>query len=188
MICENYHLAKINGTAGDRPRPQIDAWRGVQGWLSDDEAAELQRLAAGKKVLEVGTWNGCSAIAMAATADRVFTLDHFYGDEFAGYGNPGSRTWETIISAEARERVVMITADWRIMLPMLDLSGFGLIYYDADHTYRATKDFIETAAYKSDAIIAVHDYDDNPSHAGARQAVDESSRNLRVVDRLAILE
>jgi predicted O-methyltransferase YrrM len=187
MNCIEYRLAYETGKIDrkNRPRPSLDAWRSVQGWCSEHEAGALQQIAAGKTVLEVGVWNGRSTIALAATAEHVFAIDHFYGDEYAGRGNPGARTWEAIVNAEARERITLMTGDWQDIFAYLDIGKFDVIYYDADHTYEATRNFLDVASV-TNAIIAIHDYDNNPNHAGAKRAVNELFKVVRVVDRLAI--
>lgn len=178
-----------------RPRPDIDAFKRVPGWLSDDEAAAIQRETYGKHVLEVGTWKAKSAIAMAATAQQVVSIDHFVGDAFAGVGNPGSQAWENVIHHEAQERVSLIFSPWTVAFPLLNLRKFDVVYYDADHTYASTKAFLDCV--RADAVelgmtVAVHDYDNKPQHWGCRKAVDElvadtSPQDFRIVGELAVI-
>lgn len=181
--CIDYRTA---GCVGEAPRPTLTAYQSIQGWCDDIEAEALQELARDKLVLEIGSWNGRSAIAMAATAERVIAIDHFYGDDFAGPGNPGTRCWQHIVSTESRERVSLVCADWRSFIGLLDIGRFGMVYYDADHTYEATREFIDRIAKRISVPVAIHDYDNNPNHAGVKKAVDESLVVNRVVGRLVI--
>ena len=195
--CRTYRLAagRLNQECEAlRPRPSLHAYRHVAGWLSEPEAEALQRIAKDKTVLEVGTWKAKSTIAMAAVAYHVVTVDHFAGDGFAGVGNPGTQAWENVVKAEAQERVTMMFSPWEIAKRFLRWSDFGLVFYDGDHTLKATEQFLRLAideTYDGDAIIAVHDYDNKPQHWGCRQAVDEFVKTynyaFELYDTLAIL-
>jgi hypothetical protein len=194
--CRTYRLAagRLHEACEElRPRPSLEAFRSVAGWLSDAEANALQRIAAGATVLEVGTWKAKSAIAMAAVAFHVVTVDHFAGDGFAGVGNPGTQAWENVVRAEAQERVTMMFTPWDQAKRFIDINDFEVIFYDGDHTFEATRNVL---AYIDDqmawdAVIAVHDYDDKPQHWGCRKAVDEfalaNDYRFELHDTLAIL-
>jgi predicted O-methyltransferase YrrM len=179
-------------------RPSITAYQDVPGWCSDIEAAALQDLVRGKEVLEIGVWKGRSTMAMVATAYSVFSVDHFEGDEFAGASNP---SYETLGRFYPYKRIVTLcVGDWKQVLEHVDIHRFDVIYYDADHTYEATKDFLD-AVYGYDGKLALHDVDDNPNHAGVKRALHEYITNSRQLtatqsptdfyllrDRLAILK
>lgn len=194
--CRTYRLAA--GMLGEecealRPRPDVSAYASVPGWLSELEASTLQSLAKDNTVLEVGTWKARSTIAMAATAKHVVTVDHFAGDGFAGVGNPGTQAWENVVRAEAQERVTMMFTPWEIAKRFLATSDFEVIFYDGDHTYEATHNFLKYVhgQWILRTVIAVHDYDNNPNHWGCRKAVDEfvSGRgySFELYDTLAVL-
>jgi len=194
--CRTYRLAagRLHEACEElRPRPSLEAFRSVAGWLSDAEANALQRIAAGATVLEVGTWKAKSAIAMAAVAFHVVTVDHFAGDGFAGVGNPGTQAWENVVKAEAQERVTMMFTPWQIAQRYLAMSDFEVVFYDGDHTYEATDKFLGQTfgTMAPDTVVAVHDYDDKPQHWGCRKAVDEFVKAYRcdfeLHDTLAIL-
>lgn len=166
---------------GKQMKPSIDHWKPLQGWLSDLEGDKLQQLAKDGVVLEIGCWKGKSTLAMAATAKHVISVDGFNGDNFAG-------PYDTSKEAKANLagfNISLIHLPWEDVLPFLDLRKFDLIYYDADHTYEATRAFLTMCP--PEILLAAHDYDDNPNHAGCRQAVDELHRELIITDRLATL-
>lgn len=166
-------------------RPSADQYKFVPGWCSDVEATALQAYVTGRCVLEIGTWKGRSAIAMAATARFILAVDHFEGDEFAGISNPSH---ETLKRFQPYKNVVSLSVGrWQQVVGVLNRSAFDLIYYDADHTYEATSEFFEWAiGYRG--TIALHDVDDNPNHAGVKKALVERFSNYKLFDRLAIIK
>lgn len=175
-----------------RPRPTIDAWTKIQGYMSAAEIEALQMLVKDKRVLEVGVWKGQSTIGMAATATHITAVDHFYGDSYAGLGNPGAETWKSICVNEARERVSLYTSDGIEAVSNLNLGNFEIVFYDACHSAFSTRSFLKRLKRFPSIIVAVHDYDNNPNHAGAREAIDhfakQTNRTIDVVHRLAILK
>ena len=63
-------------------------WLAIEGWLYEHEADLLQRKARGLHVLEIGTYAGKSAIAMAHTAASVMCVDNWCGPlDDKGNGN-----------------------------------------------------------------------------------------------------
>ncbi len=68
-----------------------DAWKEIQGWLTDPQAKllvdEVQFLKTGATIVELGSWRGRSTALLgmaAAAADRgirVYAVDHFMGSE-----------------------------------------------------------------------------------------------------------
>ena len=167
-------------------RPSLDAYKSVQGWCSDIEAAALQQFAKGKEVLEIGVWKGRSTIAMAATAYHILSVDHFLGDEFAGNGNPRQETVNRL--APYQSIVSLCISKWICLVEYLDIHTFDMIYYDADHTYEATKQFFDVV-HNYKGVIALHDVDNNPNHSGVKQALHEfvDPTSYSLYDRLAII-
>ena len=167
-------------------RPSKNAYQDVPGWCSDEEAAALQYFSGGREVLEIGVWKGRSTMAMAAVAYSVFSIDHFIGDDFAGKSDPRQ---ETIARFIPYQRVVTLCiGDWKNVVENLNIDKFDMTYYDADHSYKSTKEFFDVVhGYKG--IIALHDVDNNPNHAGVKQALEEvHGTNYTLYDRLAIIQ
>lgn len=161
------------------------------GFMSEIEMAELERLAAGQVVLEIGTWKGRSACAMAAVAKEVWCIDTFRGDRYAGRGWFLPEFLENAYKLGVWERIRFLGCPWEDLLPQLDLARFGLVLYDADHDYEPT-----AAAGRllvggcRPPTIAFHDY--SGYYPEVIRAVDElaelGGRSVRVVDTLAVLE
>jgi len=166
-------------------RPSKTAYQTVPGWCSDIEAAALQDHSLGREVLEIGVWKGRSTMAMAAVAYSVLSVDHFKGDDFAGKGDPRQETIARL--APYQSIVTLCIGDWKTVVEHLNLDKFDMIYYDADHTYEATKEFFDVVhGYKG--VIALHDVDNNPNHEGVRRALEEvHGTNYTLFDRLAIV-
>lgn len=192
-----FYQADFDAYGYDRAWPvqfRRDAWQPLQGYMSEPEARALQAAAAGRRVLEIGVWKGRSAVAMAATATQVVAIDHFRGDLFAGRANTMAEAWRNLVECGARDRVQLLAGRYVDLLPQMDLAGFGLVHYDADHTYGTTLQALRMIASRicRSCTLAVHDYDDNPNHAGVRRAVDEIAARfgftVRQVERLALLQ
>ena len=178
---------------GYQRKPGLHDWETVQGYMDKEEGEELQKLARGKRVLEIGVWKARSTVAMAATANHIVAIDHFKGDGFAGRHNTSHGALTSLCDSGARDWVTLIVGPWPMVIHDLglDLSQFGFIHYDAHHTYEATIESLELLV-KVGVPLAVHDYDNNINHAGVRKAVDEvlakTGRTLRTIRRLAVLE
>jgi predicted O-methyltransferase YrrM len=166
-------------------RPDLNEYLTVPGWCSEIEAKALQDAARGKHVLEIGVWKGRSTIAMAATAASILSVDHFLGDDYAGKADPRIETVSRL--RPYQDIVTLCIGKWN-KLP-INPSQFGFIYYDADHTYEATKEFLEWIyTYPLPRpIYAIHDVDQNPNHAGVKKALHEFTTIYSLHDRLAIV-
>lgn len=174
-----------------------DDYRTISGYMHHDEAEELQDLARDRFVLEIGCFQGRSTIAMAHTAREILTVDHFVGDDFVGEINTRAAALENLDNFELLKsgKVRLLLSDGFAAFRYLDLSLFDFIFYDADHTYEATKQFLELAEGCPEAgcPIAVHDYGhpDAARFAGVAQAVDEfverKGFSFRLLHTLAIL-
>ena len=165
----------------------------AQGWLSDAEITELQRLAKGVDVLEAGCWKARSTISLARTARSVISIDHFCGDQWTGNAHTFPEAVQNIQTSGLSDKITLIVGGILSVLPRLQLFGFGLFHYDASHdyatTYSACKTFLN--ATNECGTLAIHDYDNNENHKEVREVVKqlqvEYRLSLAVVDRLAVL-
>ena len=174
----------------------MDAWKSVQGFMHPTEIAELQRLADMRRVLEIGSWKGRSAVGMLATAASVVSIDHFRGDSYTGKANTFPECYRNRTLNKAWDVWQILIGDVKTVLPLVRCDGFDFVHVDADHTYEATE-YVLTAlgacGLRDSAAVAVHDYDTKqPQYKGLVRATDDfietSGRVLRVVHRLAVLE
>ncbi len=165
--------------------PVPNAWPGdVQGWLTPVEGAELSRLAAGKRVLEIGSYCGLSTIMLARTAEHVTACDYFDG---RGTPKPQDTLPEFTNNIERHglaDKVVVCSPDGAF-----PLDEYDLVFIDAAHEYEPVKADIEKAlaVLAPDGLIAFHDFK-HPSHPGVEQAARECGEVLSVTDTLAVVK
>lgn len=161
----------------------IDAFLSISGHLYPEEGYLLQVLAANKRVLEIGSHHCRSAIAMAATALHVTTIDNFKGD--AQIGAPSlAEAMENIQNSSLADKITLIVADWtKYIASPADLQSYDMLFYDAAHTPENPyeKDFLELCE-NFKGIIALHDY--KPAEEGMKyvvQAVDDFEKRVKRV-------
>lgn len=160
------------------------------GWMSDEELAELQRLAAGRMVLEIGTWKGRSACAMAMAGGQVWCLDTFQGDPSTGkeWTLPG-----LLLDAkrlDVVDRLHPLVDTWESLLPRLDLSWFDVLFYDAAHDERSTYEAgkILLAGARPDVPVVFHDFLGwHTVWLAVDRLIAESGRKHRIVGTMVVL-
>ena len=159
----------------------------IHGWMSKPA---LRWLTANARrfdgVVEVGSWNGRTTKALAASCPGVvYAVDTWAGtpddpEQHAALYPDAADSWgrfEANLRAEIRAgRVVPVRR------PSLDAAAafaaagfrFGMVFIDADHRYEAVRDDIEAwlPLVRPGGIIAGHDY--HPNWPGVRRAVDEA--------------
>lgn len=169
-------------------------WQAVQGWLTPNEGAVLQTLAAGKHVLEIGSWKGRSTVAMLPAARVLWCLDHWRGDAYTGRGwflPEFMNNVQPHVLDDAHLRLFM--GPFEELLPVLDTSSVQMVFYDADHDAAPTQFALEHLATRTApaTVFAVHDYG-HPHSPAVKSVVDRFATSfgyaLRTVDQLAILE
>jgi Methyltransferase domain len=117
------------------------------------------RLAAGRTVLEIGSYLGFSTIAMAKVAKRVWAVDWHRGDLLAGLGDTLPSYWANLARAGVRSNVVTLVGDVAEILPRLQ-GSFEFIFIDGDHRYEAVRRDIQLClGFRPDGgPLALHDY------------------------------
>jgi hypothetical protein len=146
-------LGALNGVFSE-----LTAYESVSGHLYDQEARTLQFLAAGKTVLDIGTHHGRSAVAMAATAKRVVTVDNYLGD--SQIRAPDIReTLENISRSGLGDKITPVVADWtKWIAGPVDLEAYDMLFYDAGHTFPIYEKHFLALCDDFTGIIALHDY------------------------------
>lgn len=125
------------------------------GWLSDDEATELTRLAQGKDVLELGSYKGRSTVVLARVASSVVSIDlhreflfkdELYEDTFDEYFR----------NVRHYLNVSSIVGPFE-MARAFKWDAFGLVFVDGLHDEKnAVADL--GLALNFEAVLAVHDW------------------------------
>ncbi len=156
------------------------------GWLSAREQHELERLAAGRRVLEIGVWKARSTVALARVARQVVAIDHFRGDAFAGHQDTLREAVDNVRWYGVADRVAIVVADFRDAFPAVVGDDFDLIFYDGCHSYELTRAALERMR-GTRADLACHDYAGN--YPGVIRAWDELiGPTARVFDTLVVRE
>lgn len=139
------------------------------GWLSDEEAKELRRLAKNKTVLELGAWKGRSTVAMAEVARYVVSVDQHRGiKEREGVDSLP----DYLDAVRGLANVAVVIAPFELVVPLFD-SFFDLCYIDGSHdeqsVYRDAMMAMEhVVGY---GTIAFHDWDIEEVRKGALRAM-----------------
>ena len=143
------------------------------GWLSDQEATELQRLATGKTVLELGAWKGRSTVVLAEVARYVVSVDRHQGlDVPADHPQFGCDSLPDYLNTVRElENVAIVVADFRLFLPHLAVA-FDLAFVDGNHDADSVERDSLLACqhtYFSTGIIVFHDYDIESVREGVKR-------------------
>lgn len=170
-------------------RPQIE------NWTSDLEAEELARLAADRRVLEVGSYHGFGTVIMAQAGAEVWALDWHQGDRDLGDLNTLPKWWRNVRRHELEDRVVGLVGRSERVLPVLKRGYYDLVFVDGYHSYeQARLDLLLSIPLLApNGVLAVHDY--CPTWPSVVRAVDElfgalprEPPQFRLVDSLAVID
>jgi len=137
------------------------------GWLSKDEASELQRLATGKTVLELGAWKGRSTVVLSQVARHVVSVDRHQG--IPGHTDNGDSLLDYLGAVRELENVAIVISDFQTFLPFLAVV-FDLVFVDGDHDANSVERDVLLGcqhAYYSNGIIVLHDWDFEEVREGA---------------------
>lgn len=159
----------------------------IPGWLTRAEGYKLTDLAAGKSVLEIGSYMGLSTVCLARHAKSVTAVDYFDG---RSTGRP-TETRETFLANVTRygvgDKVAVLHPD-----DSLPESHFDLVFIDGAHDYESVRRDIEKsiASLKPGGLLVFHDYASGID-PGVTRAVDEfvgdGATILEIFDSMAVV-
>jgi len=149
-------VVKLGKNNMQKIKAGLNYFLNVPGHLYEVEGQLLQQLAAGRRVLDIGTHHGRAAAAMAAPAKHVTTIDWFKGDSMIGAPDV-DRVKELIFPLENVTCLFGNWVDW--WKSTFDWFDFDMIFYDAAHRPPEPyeKDFLAMVDGFS-GIVALHDY------------------------------
>ena len=127
----------------------------IDGWLKPEEGKALAKLAAGKRVLEIGSYCGLSTVCLARTAQHVTAVDYFDGRATPNEGDTFPRFVANIRRYGLVDKVTTHHPD-------LPIEGeFDFVFIDGAHDAESVKADIAKAldVLAPDGLIAFHDYD-----------------------------
>lgn len=143
----------------------------VIGWLRREEGKALWRLAEGKRVLEVGSYCGCSTICLAQSAASVLSVD-----PHDGRGTPAPMQTFTQFQNNVERYGLSDRVEAHIgtLADDLPATDFDLIFIDGRHDAESVREDIRLALPRlaPGGLLAFHDYQAS-EHPGIEIAVDE---------------
>ena len=173
---------------GRRISPVAGAWPyDIPGWLARSEGKALEELAAGKRVLEIGSYCGLSTVIQGRVAKHVTAVDYFDGRSTPQPRNTLMEFKRNIERHGLADKVTICHPDAEIPLPEYDLA-----FIDGCHHLPFVREDIRKArkVLKPDGLLAFHDYQ-HPTDPGVEEAVDELLHDggelLSLTDSLAVV-
>lgn len=151
----------------------------VEGFMHEDELWKLVQLAAGKEVLEIGSFKGLSAYCMATVAKSVYCVDTFRANSAGQQQMEELTTYQDFKNATERFNNVEVHIGTSEAAGDAVKSGvipgnFDLIFLDAMHTHEDVKADIRRwwPRVRDGGLMVFHDYG-HDHFPGVKQAVDE---------------
>lgn len=138
----------------------------------------------GVRLLEIGSWMGCSTIPLAKVAQenggKVYCCDSWRGTPaddlswIAGWRDVYGAFWQRIGKADLCDTVIPLRGMCQDVLPVLADKTFDFVNIDGDHRYEGVKFDIDQACrlIRKGGTIAGHDYD--TGHPDVTRAVEEA--------------
>ena len=159
---------------------------GVDGFMESWELEQLMILAAGRDVLEIGSFTGLSAWGMATVAKSVRCIDTFKANTAGQHQLETVQTLDAFLKATARFKniagVHVGSSEEVHRLGGLVGMTFGLVFIDAMHTkddvLADIKRWMPSVRFP-DGVIAFHDYG-HDHFPGVKQAVDEAMNGFAI--------
>ena len=164
----------------------------VGGWLSEAEGRFLRGLAEGRRVLEVGAYQGRSTICLASLARSVDTVDPFDGRATPDPMPCREEFRQNLRRHGLGDKVTAHVGLFADVAGHLD-PGFDVVFIDADHSYPAVTSDVEHALdlVAPGGLLVFHDFVGRGAEPGVHRAVEDlvgqGGDLLPVVDSLAIV-
>lgn len=129
--------------------------------VTDAEAAELAKIASGRRVVELGTGLGRATFALAKTANQVHTIDWHRGDEHAGKRDTLVEFAQNLAESPYRDKIIAHIGRFGDILCHLCRCEFGAAFIDGYHSAEDTADNLRRVwplLHHAGSEIALHDY------------------------------
>jgi predicted O-methyltransferase YrrM len=157
--------------------------------LTEVETAKLVELAAGKRVLEIGSAFGYSTVAMGLVAASVISVDPHHAMNSHGILLANLRAYRLVEGMG--QQVEVMRASSQTALPMLSEDGasFDLIFIDGDHRAPGVEYDIKWALelLAEGGTIAIHDVLETCCCPDVGPTVDLFLPNYELVDSMAVV-
>lgn len=176
---------------GDPVEKAVLIAREIEGQISPKELRVLVHLASkvapDNVVVEIGTYRGRSAVALAlgsriGSGCRVYTIDPHFDFKGVKGGEFGSKDMDALYAnltkAGVGETVAVICLPSLVLAKAWEEQNIGLLWLDGDHSYQSVRgDFDAWFPWLvRDGVMAFHDVD----ALGVKQLLDELRQDPRV--------
>lgn len=152
------------------------------GWLTLEEAKELQTLATNQQVLELGSYKGRSTVVMATTAKLVVSIDWHQGDIHIGSTDTRDEFKQ---NTKDFSNIIPIIGRFADVVPQLKDYQFDGVFVDGQHDFKSVQDDMKLALSLKPKWIAVHDW----GLFAVQPAIEEMGLTpTRIVGTLAIFD
>ncbi len=147
---------------------------GVEGFLHCSEMEKLSELSANKECLEVGSFKGLSAYAIAIGCKHLWCVDTFKANSAGQVQHEEFTTLDDFKAAISRFNNVNYLMMTSLQASCTLKDEFDFVFLDAMHTYEDVKEDIQRwwPRVRSGGIMAFHDYG-HWDFPGVKKAVDE---------------
>jgi hypothetical protein len=125
------------------------------GWLTEPEAKELQRVCAGAVVLELGAYKGRSTVAIAQVAKHVVSVDRHQGIP----GHDPDSLPDYLAAVRHLPNVSIVVARFEEFVPLLRDVSFDVIFIDGDHDPESVQRDITLIGHLAREQTVFHDFD-----------------------------
>jgi predicted O-methyltransferase YrrM len=154
----------------------------IAGWMTGKELRWLAEKAAGKRVIEVGSFKGRSASAIAAVAEQLWCIDlwadryivgqeHWHEVKQESYGDAFRTNCKAFLDSG---KIVMLQGDSGKVLADFAFGPVDMIFLDGGHEEETVRRDIELALplLKSGGLLCGHDYPINWGWPGVARAAE----------------
>lgn len=179
---QRYDAEAVNSSPVPAAMPDID------GWLHREEARELTRLAAGKRVLEIGSYCGLSTVCLARSAESVVAVDYFDGRGTPSPRNTRPEFDRNLTRYGVADKVRVEHPSWLHGGPD---DRFNLVFIDGDHSAESVIHDVDAAmsVLADGGVLVFHDF--CREHPGVMEAVHELQESgaelVQVTKTLAVV-
>jgi predicted O-methyltransferase YrrM len=158
----------------------------IETWTRPQELEKLGDLARNKECLEIGTWKGASAVAMAQAGAQVVTIDTHTGDPMTGPADTLSIFLANLAKYGVEDKVEYWVGTSEEVLPGLPEDSFDLVFIDATHTYEAvmTDSTLSYPLLRLGGMMVWHDYDESNRGHTLTGAIEDftQAHNMKRID------
>lgn len=159
-----------------------------QGFFANREGLAYALAAEDRTVLEIGSWKGRSTMFAAATAEKIYAVDTWRGDDYAGRGWFFPEFEHNCREEIMAGRIVPIMGDWRGEYMISErLANHDVILYDADHAGESVEAFAEMVMWHDWEYLLIHDCDYAAEAKAIEKIAQRRERRVSYADRLAII-